>query len=118
MTSPHRHGSSSLEESDSSSTHSNNPNVRSRYNSGPTRASTVAAAAAASHFYTHPSRVSLLNPSHPHSIDSPSSQLRDPETAAEMEEDADELHGNVWRRGSGTPSFSRAFDMFTAPDDV
>ncbi|KAK0387185.1 hypothetical protein NLU13_5498 [Sarocladium strictum] len=119
MTSPHRHGSSSLEESDSSSTHSNNPNVRSRYNSGPTRASAAAAAAAASHFYTHPSRVSLLNPSHPHSIGSPTSQLRDTETAAEMEEDrTDGTRGSSWRNGSGTPSFSRAFDMFTAPDDV
>jgi hypothetical protein len=32
-----------------------------------------------------------------------------------MEDDGD---GNAWRNGSGTPSFSRAFDMFTGPDDV
>lgn len=120
MTSPHRHGSSSLEESDSSIS-SYNPTIlppSGQGRPGVTRASAAAAAAAASHFYyTHPSRISLLNPSYQPPAELSTSQHPDPEIAT-MEDDGDGTHGNAWGSGAGTPSLSRAFDLFTAPDDV
>ncbi|KAJ6780277.1 hypothetical protein PWT90_08465 [Aphanocladium album] len=88
----------------------------------PAAAPAAAAAATRSYnFYTHPSRVSLLDGNGDLTIDPTAFLLCSSEqaTPTTMDDPAGDTSA-MWRASSNLPSFSRAFDLFTNgdPDDA
>ncbi|KHN96666.1 SPRY domain containing protein [Metarhizium album ARSEF 1941] len=114
MASLEQHGSSGFSDSDSSAGSPGRPQSRNAatYTPDPPRRSGLG-----SHFFTHPSRTSILSPS--------GGLLLDPVpglVSATSRADNNNLHDSglhdvatMWKTSGTLPSFSRGFDMFMAP---
>ncbi|KAK5992403.1 Ran-binding protein 9 [Cladobotryum mycophilum] len=112
MSSPDQHGSSGLTDSDSSAESTDYPPPH-RY------ASIPPGERGNYNFYTHPARTSVLSSSGALLLD-PS--LRRDSTGQPGPSDMEQPvytsdMANVWRSSGSVPSFSRAFDIFSAVDD-
>ncbi|KFG81281.1 SPRY domain containing protein [Metarhizium anisopliae] len=114
MASLEQHGSSGFSDSESSAGSSGRPHSRNAaaYTPEPPHRS-----GASSHFYTHPSRTSILSPSRGLLLDPVpglASATSRRETNNLNDSSLNDL-ATMWKASGTLPSFSRGFDMFMAP---
>ncbi|TWU72496.1 hypothetical protein ED733_001840 [Metarhizium rileyi] len=114
MASLEQHGSSGFSDSDSSAGSSGRPRSR---NAAAFTPEPPHRSGATSHFYTHPSRTSILSPGGSLLLD-PVPGLDSAPSRGDNDNMDESNHNDVtsmWKASGTLPSFSRGFDMFMSP---